>query len=323
MNNNILITGGLGYIGSHICMKLLSNQYNIFVIDRLSTHKKKILTSLHRFKNFNFIEGDMNQIPLKYIMQTNNIDTVIHCAGKKDFSQSWNKPNEYIAGNVILTKSLLDNLPTTIKNFIFLSTCMVYGNQQLYKETITPLPQSPYAKSKHIQENLIVEHSNKNNYHAAILRVFNPIGYQENLGEDIYNSQMIVPAILRCLISESKTFNIYGNQFNTIDGTTVRDYIHIEDLTLFVHNYFDKYLDLQDKVNFWNVGSSHGVSVEELLSKCETLSKTLIKRNYVQSRQCDNPSIIANIEKAKTQLSWKPQETIENALKSSLFPYIS
>lgn len=324
MNNVILITGGLGYIGSHICLKLLICNYHVLVIDKISLHKQKIFQTFSQFKNFKFIEGNLNNLPLKNIFYENNVVTVIHCAGKKDFSESWNNPDAYINDNVFITKNLLINLPISIKNFIFLSTCMVYGNHEIYKENTEPLPQSPYAQSKYFQENLIINHAKKYNYNVAILRVFNPIGCYNNyhLGENINNSNMIIPAILKCLLSEQKTFNIYGNQFNTIDGTTVRDYIHIDDLVYFIMNYLDKYSYFTEKIQYWNVGSSSGLSVEQLLAKFESIMGLKVNRNYIEPRKCENPLIVANIDKAQEELNWFPKKNINDALNSIIEPLL-
>lgn len=320
--NSILITGGLGYIGSHIAIYLLKNGYEVTVLDRNSINKKYTLNILKKFNKFRYIEGDIIKQNFKSLFLFYDINTVIHCGGNKNLLESWQKPELYLNDNTKSLDHILDSITKQIKNIIFISTSMVYGKDKntLSKENSILNPLNPYAKSKYIQEDLLEQKYNQLNQplNCAILRCFNPIGCfnEDGLFEDINKSKTITSAIINTLKSDNPEFNIYGNNFNTFDGTPVRDYFHIADLTNFISSYFSHVCKKENSFDIWNIGSGEGVSVEKLLMIFEKITNKRIKRNYLKERPGEVEYLVADTTKSLKELKWSTKYSTEQACLS-------
>lgn len=315
-NKNILITGGLGYIGSHIAYQLLSNGYQVIVVDRHIHEKKQNFNALKGFPSFTCIEGNLLSFDMNKICNKYKIDTVIHCAGRKNFIEAFCKPDLYIQENLNITKNIIKNIQRNknVKNFIFLSTCMVYQNNfdKINDEDLNLSPTHPYALSKFMEETILQKELQDIN--LCILRCFNPIGcnYNVGLGEDIYKSSTISSAIIKSLISKEKTFNIYGNQFDTIDGTCVRDYFDINSISEFIKTWLENSKSSPQRFDIFNIGSGTGTTVLQLIETFERCSNISLNKNYIQERFSEAPHIVANINKA-TSIGWKQSFSIEKA----------
>lgn len=309
---NVLITGGLGYIGAHIAYTLLSQGCRVVVFDQHLQKKLGNIKVLQQFSNFEIIEGNIVDYNFASYFQQATIDTIIHCAGKKSLIESWASPELYNNINVNGTKNLIQHLSPTIKNFLLLSTSMLYANQAKdCKEDSLVNTDNPYAKSKHEQELLVKELSS--NVNVAVLRCFNIIGCLDGLRENVDSSSTLIPAIIKASQSDEPVFNIYGNSFNTPDGTSVRDYLHVKDLTSFVRACLD-FLTLQQQgFNLWNVGSAKGLSVKEIITIFEDITGKKFTLQHLDSRQGEKPRLVANIDKAFNDLAWHPQESVRAA----------
>ena len=321
MNKNVLITGGLGYIGSHLAYQLLVNGYQVIIIDRDIQKKIKNYNILNQFPLFHCIEGDLLFLNINAICYTYHIDTIIHCAGRKNFIEAFSQPHLYIQDNINITQNIINYTKNNIhiKNFIFISTCMVYQNNldMIDKENLNLSPTHPYALSKFMEESILKEQLKELN--LCILRCFNPIGCHHlvGLGEDVNQSSTISSAIIKSMLSEDKIFNIYGNQFNTIDGTPMRDYFDINSIFDFIKIWFE-YINLQSKsFEIFNIGSGHGTTVIQLLETFEKYGKNHLIRNYIEQRCAESTHIVANINKALS-IGWKPNSNIDNACLSVL-----
>lgn len=316
----ILVTGGLGYIGSHIVFNLLKNNYPVIVVDQNENRKLKILNILGNFKNFSFFSLDISKISINKILIDKNVDSIIHCAGKKSFIDSWKEPDLYIKKNLDITKNLLSSLTPKVKELIFISSGIIYENTvgNIYKEDDLVDPKNPYAKSKYLQEKILKEFSLNNNVKVSVLRCFNLVGgyYEYGLGEDVNQVNSVNAAIVKT-IHKHDEFSIYGNDLNTFDNTTVRDYIHIDDLVSAIKLCLEleKY---QHNFQLFNIGSGKGTSIKQLLNIFESMIDKKIPVKYLEKREGESASFIANIDKAKSVLGWIPKKSIEVACEDIL-----
>lgn len=239
---NILVTGGLGYIGSHTCCELLDKGYNVVIIDNLSNSKKEVANYIKKItnKDIKFYEGDVcDKVLLEHIFSTNKIDAVIHFAGYKAVGESVKSPLKYYRNNIDSTLSLCEVMDKyNCKNLVFSSSATVYGIpiKLPIKEDFPLSTTNPYGTTKLMIEGILKDLYNSDNlWRIVILRYFNPIGAHSSmiLGEDpngIPNNLM--PYIVKVATGELECLNIFGDDYDTCDGTGVRDYIHVVDLAL-------------------------------------------------------------------------------------------
>lgn len=319
----ILVTGGAGYIGSAISQALLEDEYNIIILDDLSTGQNNQVRA-----GAKFIPGDILDTEiLDQLFSEQSIDVVIHCAGKKAVGESEKDPYKYFSNNVIGTLNLLETMAKyQVPKLIFSSTASVYQIQAQpnpiegdFKRALTeeaPLqPVSVYGETKLMAERLIQNYARLGLLpHFVILRYFNVAGdaglnYLEDKAENIF------PILARAL-SENKPFNIFGNDYSTKDGTGVRDYIHLNDLVSAHHHA----LAYEGQAIF-NLGTKNGYSVRELISAFERLSGKTIKVIVAPRRPGDPACVIADATKVEFELNWRPKYDLDDMVRSILKVY--
>lgn len=322
----ILVTGGCGFIGSHTSVELLNEGYNIVIIDNLSNSKKEVIESIKTItkKDFQFYEGDVKDTELlKRIFTENKIDAVIHFAGFKAVGESVQNPLMYYRNNIDSALSLLETMKEVkCKKIVFSSSATVYGNPQSLpiKETFPLSAANPYGNTKLIIENILKDlYVSDNEWSIAILRYFNPIGAHESgiIGEnpnDIPNN--LLPYIVKIAFGELKELNIFGNDYNTTDGTGVRDYIHVVDLSL-GHIQAIKKIINETGCDAYNLGTGHGYSVLDIINTFEKVNNVKIPYKIVNRRPGDIAACYADPSYAFEKLNWKATKTIEDMCKDS------
>ena len=313
---NILITGGAGYIGSHVAKQLEKN-YKIFIIDNLSNGYKKLI-----IPNSKFINVDINNYNvLCRVFEKNNIDVVIHCAALLSVEESMKKKALYYKNNVDGTTTLLKAMKKSkIKNLIFSSTCSVYGKVGLsVSENNKTNPISNYGKTKLKCEKIIKKfYTNGYLKNCIILRFFNVAGsdYNNGLGQIKKNGQLIKNLCLAPKMKQ-KNFYINGKDYNTKDGTCIRDYIHVIDLAN-IHKKVLKKFRKASTFKILNCGYGKGFSVLEIVEKFQKISNYKLNIIYKSRRSGDPPAVVSNVKKLNNFLKFKPKfNSLKKILSSS------
>tara|TARA_B100000989_G_scaffold294899_1_gene274843 strand:+ start:11373 stop:12353 length:981 start_codon:yes stop_codon:yes gene_type:complete len=314
---NILVTGGAGYIGSHIVEVLVKKKFNVFIFDNLITGYKKLI-----HKKAKFIKGDTKNFKkLSSVIRDNNIFSVIHLAAYLNIKESEKKKNKYYKNNVIGTINLIKACKnSTVKNLIFSSSCSVYGEVNgPVAEKRQLRPKSYYGYTKYKSEKAIIKYSKICNYKFAILRYFNVAGASNSgkIGE-IQNSHGHLFKNLAIQSTKNKPIvNIYGKNYNTTDGTCIRDYIHVSDLAD-IHVKVLANVSKYRKSLVLNCGYGKGFSVYQIVRLFVKIKKNA-KVNFLRRRPGDVAQIYANTKKLKKILRWKPKfNNIYNILKSAI-----
>ena len=324
----ILITGGTGYIGSHTVVELLNKKEDIIIIDNFSNSNISTLEALKNLtkKDLKFYKDNyLNENILEKIFTENTIDTVIHFAGFKSVAESTKKPLDYYKNNVLGTISLLDTMKKfNVKNFIFSSSSTVYGNptKNPIDETFeTGKTTSPYGSTKYFIEQILQDlYKSDNSWNIIILRYFNPIGAHESgmIGESPNGMpNNLMPYIVKVACGELKKLSIFGNDYNTQDGTGVRDYIHIVDLAKGHLAALNKLEKEKKGFNIYNLGTGRGYSVLEIVNAFEKTTGKKIPYEIAARRPGDIDITYSNPEKAQKELNWKAEKTIEDMCRDS------
>ena len=312
----ILITGGAGYIGSHIVEKLIKTNKNVFILDNLSTGFKKLIN-----KKASFIKGDIKNVnKVKKIITKNNIDSVIHLAAYLNVSEAENNKKKYSVNNIKGTLKLIEACKNSnVRNIIFSSSCSIYGNiNGSVDEKRKPNPQGYYAYTKYKGEQIIKKNAKKYNYKYAILRYFNVAGasISNNIGEIQTSYGHLIKNLAIQSIKKKPKISVFGNDYNTKDGTCVRDYIHVSDLAD-IHIKSLTYINTKKKSIILNCGYGKGYSVLDIINIFKKMNKKLIVY-YAKKRPGDVAQIYANIRKLKKILRWKPKHNdLKKILKSA------
>ena len=302
---NILITGGAGYIGSHVTEILIKYKKNNFIVDNLSTGFKKLINKKAKFYNLNILDGKkIRKIIIKF-----KIDSVIHLAGSLIISSGEKNPKLYYKNNVLGTKSvLLACKNTSVKNFIFSSTAAVYKDKQkIVHEKSIIKPKSVYGKTKIKAEKIIISNCQKLGINYAILRYFNVCGasLSGKIGL-IANTDSLFKNISVALMKKNPIIKIYGNDYNTPDGTTIRDYIHVTDLAELHLKILSK-ISKTGKSTIVNCGYHRGISVIETINEFKKQTKKNISISYEKRRPGDLAMVVANNKKLKETINWSPK----------------
>ncbi len=320
----ILVTGGAGYIGSHTCVELLNNNYDVIIADNLINSKIETIDKIKKIteKDLIFYQYDVTDKKLvDEIFKNHKIDGVIHFAGLKSVGESVSIPLEYYYNNLVSTINLANVcLKYNVKKFIFSSSATVYGNGiSPFKENMKlGETTNPYGETKAISERILIDTSKANKeFNVVLLRYFNPIGAHSSglIGEvpdGVPNNLM--PYITQTAKGKRKELSIFGNDYDTIDGTGVRDYIHVVDLAKGHVKALEK--DLLG-VNIYNLGTGKGTSVLELVKTFEKVNNIKIPYKIVDRRPGDIAECFADVSKAKKELNWETKNTIEDMCRDS------
>ena len=323
----ILLTGGTGYIGSHAAVELIKLGYEIEILDNLFNSKITVLDKIEKITGVKpvFHKVDLLDVPgMEKVFENGKFDLVIHFAGLKAVGESVEKPLKYYENNVGGTINLLKCMKKYgVNKIIFSSSATVYGDQgvsELTEDMTTGTGiTNPYGETKHVIEEILkdVAESDKD-FEATILRYFNPVGAHESglLGEDpndIPNNLM--PIVMKVSTGEIPELSVYGNDYDTVDGTGVRDYIHVVDLVKGHIAAIDK---IKPGISIYNLGSGKGTSVLEMVAAFETESGKKLPYKIVGRRAGDLGEIYANPSKAEKELGWKTELTIKDAMRDTI-----
>ncbi|MEQ2525817.1 UDP-glucose 4-epimerase GalE [Robertmurraya yapensis] len=316
----ILVTGGAGYIGSHTCLELLNQGFDIVVVDNLINSKAESLRRVSDItgKEFKFYKLDLlDEELLETVFIEYDIESVIHFAGLKAVGESVNVPLRYYYNNIISTINLCKVMNKfNVKNLVFSSSATVYGTPDHVpiSEKFPLSAMNPYGRTKLVIEDILRDlYVSDNSWSISLLRYFNPIGAHESgtIGEDpngIPNNLM--PYITQVAIGKLKELNVFGNNYPTVDGTGVRDYIHVVDLALGHIKALDK-MSNHSGVETFNLGTGKGYSVLEIIAAFEEVSMKEIPYKIVAPRQGDVPICYADASKAQNELGWVAEREIK------------
>lgn len=322
----ILVTGGAGYIGSHTCVELLNNDYEVIVLDNFCNSSMESIRRVEKItgKNISVYEGDMgdNHI-LDEIFLNNKIEAVIHFAGLKAVGESVEKPLEYFMNNISGTLKMLQAMRKhNVKNIVFSSSATVYGTPKTVpiKEDFPLSVTNPYGRTKLMLEEIFRDlYVSDNSWNIILLRYFNPIGAHESglIGEDpngIPNN--LLPYITKVSIGELPMLNVFGNDYDTPDGTCIRDYIHVVDLA---KGHVLAIKKLSDKVGVreYNLGTGNGYSVLEVIDNFEKASLAKVPYKIVGRRAGDVAKCYADASRAKEELGFTAKYDIKRMCEDS------
>lgn len=324
---NILITGGAGYIGSHTAVELLNKNYNVIVYDNLSNSSRISIDRVEEItgKKISFYEADiLDKDKLKEVLVNEKIDVLIHCAALKSVGESVSKPLEYYHNNLTGTLTTLEAMKEVgCKNLIFSSSATVYGNPKSVPIT-EDFPKgectNPYGWSKSMMEQIMIDLQKSDpEWKIVLLRYFNPIGAHKSgkIGEDpqgIPNN--LLPYIAQVAVGKLDYLRVFGDDYDTVDGTGVRDYIHVVDLAKGHVCAIDK-LDSLDGVSIINLATGNGYSVLEVVKAFEEASGRKVPYKIVGRREGDIAKCFADATMAYKLLGWKAENGIKEMCEDS------
>lgn len=319
---SILVTGGAGYIGSHTCVELLNSGYEVVVADNLCNSNKKAIDMIEKItgKKVKFYECDIrDKEGLNIIFDNEKIDSVIHFAGLKAVGESVSKPLEYYDNNVNGTLCLCDVMRNhNVKSIVFSSSATVYGDPHTVpiKEDFPLSVTNPYGRTKLMIEEILQDfYVADNSWKIILLRYFNPIGAHKSglIGEDpkgIPNN--LVPYVSQVAIGRLECLGVFGNDYDTHDGTGVRDYIHVVDLANGHVKAIEKIDKIDNGVLIYNLGTGNGYSVLDVVKAFEKACGKKIKYEIKPRRPGDIATCYADATKALNELNWKAEKNIED-----------
>ena len=326
----ILVTGGLGFIGSHTVVELQNQGFEVIIIDNLSNTSLNVLDGIAAITGINtaFEKLDLRdkEKVQDFFKRHRDISGVIHFAASKAVGESVENPLLYYENNINTLVYLLQELQQkTEASFIFSSSCTVYGQAEkmpITEDASIQIAMSPYGNTKQIGEEIIMDTAKVTHINAILLRYFNPIGAHPSaeIGElPIGVPQNLVPFITQTGIGLRQELSVYGGDYPTPDGTAVRDYIHMVDLAKAHVIALKRLLDKKNlaKVETFNLGTGTGSSVLEVIHAFEKVSGQKLPYKIVARREGDITSAYANTDKANTILGWKAQSTLEEAMESA------
>jgi UDP-glucose 4-epimerase len=307
----ILLTGGTGFIGSHTCIELLNAKHDVIIVDNLCNSNRSVLEEIEKItgKTTKFYQADlMNEKAITDIFIENKIEAVIHFAGLKSVNESVQNPMLYYQNNLIGTMNLLKIMTQhNVKKIIFSSSACVYGipKEVPISENSPLCPINPYGQTKAMIEQILQDISTADkDWNVTILRYFNPVGAHESglIGENPNGTpNNLVPIILRVISKQQEKLSIFGNDYDTPDGTAIRDYIHVCDLA---HGHLLALEHIKNGVSIYNLGTGRGYSVLEILHEFDKLCGYEIPRTFVPRRPGDAAVCYANVNLAKQTLNF-------------------
>ena len=325
----ILVTGGLGYIGSHTVVELLNNNFEVVIIDDLSNSEKFILKNIEEVsgKKPVFYPFDLKRKELlKQVFDAHKIDGCIHFAAYKAVGESQEKPIDYYENNLFSLINLLQEMKErNISNFIFSSSCTVYGQADkmpIDEETVLKLPESSYGKTKQMGEEILKDFATAHQKKITLLRYFNPIGAHPTakLGElPIGIPNNLVPYVMQTAAGIREKLSVWGDNYPTEDGTAVRDYIYVVDLAKAHVKALQKLINSTEntQIDIYNLGTGKGSSVLEVVHAFEKANDVNVPYQICERRAGDITIAYANADKAERELGWKADTTLEEALRTT------
>jgi len=322
----ILVTGGLGFIGSHTVVELQNEGFDVLIVDNLSNSKIEVLNQITsitgkkpQFEQFDLLDKEK----VNTLFKNNKIDGIIHFAASKAVGESVEKPLLYYQNNLGSLLNVLEAmLATEQDNIIFSSSCTVYGqaDQMPITEDAPIKPaESPYGNTKKIAEDILKDTTNAYKYNAIALRYFNPIGAHPTakIGElPIGVPQNLIPYVTQTAAGIRKELAVFGDDYPTPDGTAVRDYIHVVDLAKAHIVALKRLIEKKNKtkLEFFNIGTGKGSSVLDVIKAFENATKKKLNYKIVARREGDITEAYADTTLANTELGWKAEKTLEDAL---------
>ena len=332
MKQTILVTGGTGFIGSHTTVELQNAGYEVVIVDNLSNSNEKVLDGIEKitgirpaFEKVDCCDFDaMEQVFKKYP----KIEGVIHFAASKAVGESVEKPLLYYRNNIVSLVNILELMPKyKVKGIIFSSSCTVYGqpdpeNLPVTEEAPIKPAESPYGNTKQINEEIIRDDINRGApIKAILLRYFNPIGSHPSsiIGEMPNGVPMnLIPYVTQTAMGIREQLKVFGNDYNTPDGTCIRDYIYVVDLAKAHVKAMTRVLDTDsEKLEVFNVGTGHGCTTKEIVDAFQKATGVKLNWTYAPRRAGDIEKVWANPEKANKVLGWKAETSLEDTLKSA------
>jgi UDP-glucose 4-epimerase len=317
--SKILVTGGAGYIGSQTVKEMLDNNFEVVVFDNLSTGNKLAVDS-----RAEFIEGDIKDKKLlDKVYKEHSFDGVLHCAGKIVVSESVEKPFDYFNANIKELQNILEvTVENNVKNFMFSSTASIYGNNAVNvpaTELTAPDPVNPYAETKLIGEKMIKWTANRYGFNYVIFRYFNVAGaaIDGNSGLAMDKPTHLLPNVNRAVLGQQPEITIFGNDYQTIDGTCIRDYIHVIDLAR-AHTIGMQYLINGGSSELFNLGTEKGYSVKQVVDEVAKITNQEVPHSYAERREGDPASVLANCEKVEKVLGWKPIYDLKTMIETDI-----
>lgn len=319
----ILVTGGAGYIGSHAVMSLLEDNREVVIFDNLETGHIETIDALQKVSPLvSFIKGDLRNFEdIDGVFKKHKIDSVMHFAANAIVNESVKNPQKYYYNNVFgsmnLFKAMLEN---GVKKLVFSSTCAVYGEPKYVPiDEIHPKhPVNPYGASKLMVEDILKDYDKEYGLRSIILRYFNVAGAdsKSRIGEWHDVETHLIPNIIKSVFNESEEFKIFGNDYDTPDGTCIRDYVNIEDLVN-AHILALNHLNLYNKSDIFNIGTNNGDSVKEVFGSAKKILNRDIEFKIVERREGDPDKLYADNKKAVEVLKWQPQKTLDQSIKTA------
>lgn len=332
MKQTILVTGGTGFIGSHTTVELQNAGYNVVIVDNLSNSQANVVDGIEKITGIRpaFEEADccdfaaMERIFNKYP----NIEGIIHFAASKAVGESVEKPLMYYRNNFVSLINLLELMPKyNVKGIIFSSSCTVYGqpdpeNLPVTEDAPIKPAESPYGNTKQVNEEIIRDYINSGaDIKAILLRYFNPIGSHPSaiIGE-MPNGvpQNLIPYVTQTAMGIREQLKVFGNDYDTVDGTCIRDYIYVVDLAKAHVKAMTRVLDTDsDKLEVFNVGTGTGVTTKQIVDAFEKSTGVKLNWTFAPRRSGDIEKVWANPAKANNVLGWKAETSLEDTLKSA------
>lgn len=324
----ILVTGGTGYIGSHTCVELLNNGFEVVVLDNFSNSKPKTIDSIKKITNkeFKFYEGDMiDKDLLDKIFKENDIDAVIDFAAFKAVGESVSMPVRYYQNNVSTILNLLEAMQNhNVKKLVFSSSATVYGNPKevpITEDAPTGGTTNPYGTSKLMVEKILKDlYASDNTWDIAILRYFNPVGAHESglIGEaPVGKPNNLMPFICKVAKGELDKLMVFGNDYNTIDGTGVRDYIHVVDLAIGHIKALEKLNKEGQGLFIYNLGTGTGYSVLQMIETFEKVNNIKVNYEIAPRRPGDIDSCYSNPSKSLKELDFQTKKSLDDMCRDS------
>ena len=321
---NILVTGGLGFIGSHTTIELIKNNHEVIIADNLINSKVEVLDKLSTITGFkpSFYQIDVtDEAKVEEIFDNHKINGVIHFAGLKAVGESVSKPLEYYYNNLVSTMVLSKMcVKYGVGKFVFSSSATVYGDQPspLKEDMELKMTTNPYGETKAMSERILTDTAHANEWFAvSLLRYFNPVGAHESglIGEDPNGMpNNLMPFVTKVAKGQLEKLSVFGNDYDTIDGTGVRDYIHVVNLA---KGHVKAIENLKDGVNTYNLGTGRGTSVLELVNAFMKVNNIDVPYEIVGRRPGDIATCFADASKAERELDWKAELGIEEMVRDA------